>query len=51
MTVRVIGAGARAVWYATRARVGGRRAAGYRVMQPFVMANFRTLRAMAVRRK
>ncbi|MEJ7825435.1 MAG: asparagine synthase (glutamine-hydrolyzing) [Solirubrobacteraceae bacterium] len=51
MALRVTGAGVRAAWYSGRARAGGRGSADYRVMQPFVMANFRTLRAMAARRR
>ena len=51
MAVRVTGAGARAAWYSARARWGGDGSEGYRVMQPFVMNNFRTLRALAGRRR
>ena len=51
MTVRVMGAGLRAVWYSVRARCGGRTSDGYRVMKPYVVANFRTLWSITTRHR
>lgn len=50
MVVGIIGAGLRAAWYSARARLGGPRAQDYRDMEPSVIARFRTLLSMAMRR-
>jgi len=51
MAVGLTGSALRCAWYAARARLGGRRADAYRAMQPSVTATFRTLCAIAVRRR